>query len=313
MTSEELLNCPAQKIITFLFLFHLLACSNEGFKSLSLSHNYSSTGPTSSQEGNDSNNNQNNPPNNSVDAFKTQGKGGGKGNVTGNCSNGSPFQLYVPNAYSDQKASPIVAAIYGLGDTASNFARNLEAASWYQTADANPFILLVPTANNSARESFLHLTSDGSLDGAATEKEVSDIINCIYYTVGTKYNIDTEQIHFIGMSEGAVFTGYAGITHGQEIKSVALYAGALGITNQMLARLLPVYFIIGTNDFSYTQIREIIPDWISAGHPVKEVYPAGVGHSFIQLNSNVASDEVWNWLKTTSANTSVKSSYIKPK
>lgn len=166
---------------------------------------------------------------------------------------------------------------------------------------------MTPSDGNSERDSFLHLNANNQLDGPATQKEMSDIIDCVYYSLGSKYNIDTERIHFIGMSEGAVFTGYVALIHSQEVKSVALYAGAIG-HGIMPARLMPSYFLTGTADFSFSQIQTVVQDWKDAGHAVKDVYPSGVPHSFLALSSQVSSNDVWNWLDQTPSDP-VKSSY----
>lgn len=276
---------------------------------------------SSGQSANNSNNNvpdNNDPPptipppsTEDPEYFHTKGSGGQKGNTNQTCQSGRSIRLLVPQSYSPGNASPIVVATYGLGDDFQNFDATIKAGGWHQTAEKKNFILMTPADANSERDSFLHLIGSNQLDEPATKKEISDIIECIYYSMGTKYNIDTERIHFIGMSEGAVFAGYVGLVSSEQVKSVALYAGAIGHRSG-LPRLVPSFFLTGTADFSFDAILDVAKDWKTAGHTIKEVYPSGVGHSFLGLSAQVSSDTVWTWLDTAAAASPVKSTY-KPK
>lgn len=248
------------------------------------------------------------PPTEDPERFHTKGSGGQKGNTNQTCQGGRSFRLLVPQSYAPANASPIVVAIYGLGDDFQNFDATIKAGGWHQTAENKNVILMTPEDGNSERDSFLHLIGSNQLDEPATKKEISDIIECVYYSIGTKYNIDTERIHFIGMSEGAVFAGYVGLVSSEQVKSVALYAGAIGHRSN-LPRLLPAFFLTGTADFSFDAIQDVVQDWKSAGHTVKMVYPSGVGHSFLDLSAQVTSDTVWTWLDTATASSPVKSAY----
>lgn len=251
-----------------------------------------------------------NPPPTGEDPerFHTKGSGGQKGNTNQTCQGGRAYRLLVPQSYSTANASPIVVAIYGLGDDFQNFDDTIKAGGWHQTAEKRNLILMTPADANNERDSFLHLVGSNQLDESATKKEISDIIECVYYSLGAKYNIDTERIHFIGMSEGAAFTGYVGLVSSEQVKSVALYAGAIGHRSG-LPRLLPAFFLTGTADFSFDAIQDVVQDWKSAGHSVKEVYPSGVGHSFLGLSAQMSSDTVWTWLDTATAASPVKSTY----
>jgi poly(3-hydroxybutyrate) depolymerase len=248
------------------------------------------------------------PPTEDPERFHTKGSGGQKGNTNQTCQGGRSFRLLVPQSYAPANASPIVVAIYGLGDDFQNFDATIKAGGWHQTAEKKNIILMTPEDGNSERDSFLHLIGSNQLDEPATKTEISDIIECIYYSIGAKYNIDTERIHFIGMSEGAVFAGYVGLVSSEQVKSVALYAGAIGHRSN-LPRLLPAFFLTGTADFSFDAIQDVVQDWKSAGHTVKEVYPSGVGHSFLGLSAQVTSDTVWTWLDNATADSPVKSTY----
>ncbi|MBK7842826.1 MAG: hypothetical protein IPJ71_03890 [Bdellovibrionales bacterium] len=248
------------------------------------------------------------PPTEDPERFHTKGSGGQKGNTNQTCQGGRSFRLLVPQSYAQANASPIVVAIYGLGDDFQNFDATIKAGGWHQTAEKKNLILMTPEDGNSERDSFLHLIGSNQLDEPATKKEISDIIECVYYSIGAKYNIDTERIHFIGMSEGAVFAGYVGLVSSEQVKSVALYAGAIGHRSN-LPRLLPAFFLTGTADFSFDAIQDVVQDWKSAGHTVKEVYPSGVGHSFLGLSAQVTSDTVWTWLDNATADSPVKSTY----
>lgn len=248
------------------------------------------------------------------DRFNTKGSGGMRGTTAQNCqirNQTRPFRTFVPQSYSNEQSWPLVVAIHGLGDDYRNFDDTLRASGWHSLAEKEGFLLMTPSPGNSERESFLHLNGPNELDKEATKQEAEDVLTCVYYTFGSLYNLDTTKIHFIGMSEGAVFTAYVAVSFSQQIKSVGLYAGALGYGTKP-ARLMPVFFLTGTADFSFSAIQNVAGDWSSAGHPTDKHFPTGIGHTFSGLSNSIPPATVWKWLDQTAASTPVESAYRRP-
>jgi poly(3-hydroxybutyrate) depolymerase len=242
--------------------------------------------------------------------FHTEGQGGSAGSSQGQCDSGRRYRLQAPSDYEPQTAYPIVVSFHGLGDTLNNFHQTMMRTDWYNLGNQRKFLVMVPESMNTDRQSFLHFTPNGNFDRAATQDEMTDVLNCVYYDVGGEFNIDTEEIYWIGFSEGASFSSISAIVFSKELKAVVPYAG-IATPNGSMTRDIPSFFITGTNDGSYQTIKDIAQDWINLGHAINETYPGGVGHSFLDLNNRVPAGEVWDWITTAKANP-VQSSFKKP-
>lgn len=243
---------------------------------------------------NPNNPNQPMPPPTTPLSVPTNGKGGQTGLRSGSCQDGRRFLVYVPSSYRDSTPMPLVAAMHGLGDNYQNFDEIVNYVGWHELADAKGFILLIPDHANPDRESFLSFGTNGSVDLTKTQNRMDSLLGCIYRDIGAKYNIETTQIDWIGFSEGAVFTGIAASYLSQRLHGVALFAGSAPRLNTA-ARKLPIYYIVGTADYGYSQIAQQSQSW-QAYNPLKLTSVNGAPHSFLQLNTAVSPAVTYNWL-----------------
>jgi len=234
-------------------------------------------------------------PESETEAITTGGSGGAKGWSTGSCGNQS-YITYVPNSYNPTQGAAVIVAFHGLGDTKENFANTLSFTNWPAVADSEGIILVVPQPLNTTRLSFLHFNGT-SFDGVSTQNEVDQALDCVYYGVGDKFNINTEEIYWLGFSEGASFANYALISKSKEIKAIIPYAGIVNPNGRVMTRKTPIYFIAGTLDFSYDSIVLYSQDWKDMGHPVEQKWVNNVTHSFSTLNMMVPATTVWQWLQ----------------
>ena len=102
--------------------------------------------------------------------------------------NGRAYRLWVPTGINDSVPCPIVVGMHGLGDTYTNFYNVACAVGWQASANARNYILMVPDHKNATRASFLHF-SGSTFDWSATQTEMNDLLNCIYYGVGANYKL----------------------------------------------------------------------------------------------------------------------------
>lgn len=244
-----------------------------------------------------------------VGGTATNGSGGGTGTVNGSYQ-GRSYRLHVPSSYSQTTPSPLVIALHGGGDTYTNFHNTLAGSGWTSAANSNNFILMTPDNMNSSASSFLHLSGSNTLDAQGTASEINGVIQAAYYGAGATHNIETTEIYMIGFSEGAVVTDLAGFWYNEEIKAIAPYAGGMLGKSFPRNRDIPVYYICGTNDFSFTDIQDAYQEWVNGGHTTNNNWVSGVGHSFSTLNSSGPSpSSVYQWLASASFNTPVTSTY----
>lgn len=239
----------------------------------------------------------------------TGGTGGGTGTVNG-AYQGRNYRLHVPSSYSASTPSALVIALHGMGDTYTNFHSTLSGSGWTSAANTHNFILMTPQHMNTSRASFLHLTSGGSLDSAATSAEIVGVINAAYYGAGATHNIETTRIYMIGFSEGAVVTDLTAYWYNEQIRAVAPYAG--GVTGKPLpvTRDIPVYAICGTADSGYSGAQSALAEWTNGGHTTNSAWVSGIGHSFSGLcSSGPSPSSVYQWLSGASFSTPVNSAW----
>ncbi len=227
----------------------------------------------------------------------TNGRGGAKGNIQESCP-GRNVALHVPSSYSDSRPTAIVVAMHGLGDTYQNFNAGGAYAGWHNLAAEKNFIYMVPSSRNPNRQSFLYFNSDNSPNASAIVDEAESLLECIYKNIGSKYNIETNEIYWIGFSEGASFTAFVSNYLSQRLKAVAIYGGSAPRNQSIIKRNLPIYFLTGTSDYGYDAIRSQSTQWTS--HPnVRNFVQAS--HSFSQLNARVSPREVFEFMSKTEA------------
>lgn len=231
-----------------------------------------------------------------VTSSPTRGSGGNKGNSTGTCTVGGvnrAYALHVPNSYDPAKPSPIVLAMHGLGDDYLNFNNTALAVGWHTMSEQRGFIFMVPAPVNSSRQSFLSFNANGTADIAAIQTQMNSLMDCVVSDVGRRFNIETLKIDWVGFSEGASFVGVAASYLSHRIRGVALYAGSAPRFASSVRRPIPLFYIAGSADFSYSAIVQQSESWIS--HPLSRRWVVE-GHSFSGLNSLVRPTEVFDWL-----------------
>lgn len=241
-----------------------------------------------------------------LDSKPTSGRGGVTGLQTGRCNNQRAYQVYVPASYNESQPTPIVVAMHGAGDTHTNFASVVLGTGWQALSEQQGFIVLIPSHTNQNRRSFLHFNSNMSLNTGATQAEGLSLLDCIYYGVGSRYNIETHQIYWMGFSEGASFTAYLASYLSKQLRGVAIFGGSAPRVSSVITRRLPIYFLSGTGDFNYSGIVTQSETWVS--HPHQRQF-VNAGHSFVQLNNLVRPSVVWQWLRANQSPEPVESQF----
>ncbi len=241
-----------------------------------------------------------------VDSKPTGGQGGGLGYRSGQCSNGREYIIYAPTGYNPQKPAPLLLAMHGLGDNFNNFANVVNQEGWKTLADKKGFLLMIPAHTNQIRKSFMHYDSNMSFNASATVAEGKSLLDCVYYGVGSYYNIETQQIYWMGFSEGATFSNYMANFLSGQIRAVAAYAGSAPRNSDIVTRRIPIYYIAGTSDYNFGPIQAQSQQWSS--HPIKRDF-VNAGHDLLRLDDLVSPEVVWDWLSQTPSPDPVKSEF----
>ena len=122
------------------------------------------------------------------------------------------YLAYVPVSYDMNKPTPLVVALHGAGDTASNYFQ----AIWKGNADTRGFIVIVPEASQAYSGGFTWLGGDDDTVAAA----LADVQTC--------YSIDAKRVILDGFSAGGTMAYFIGLSRAQLFSGVGIGASTLG-------------------------------------------------------------------------------------
>ena len=122
------------------------------------------------------------------------------------------YLAYVPTSYDLNKPTPMVVALHGAGDTASNYLQ----AIWKGNADTRGFIVIVPEASKAYMSGFTWLGGDDDTVAAA----LADVQTC--------YSVDAKRVILDGFSAGGTMAYFIGLSRAQLFSGVSIASSTLG-------------------------------------------------------------------------------------
>ena len=177
---------------------------------------------------------------------------------------------YVPTAYSDAEAAPVLFMLHGMGDDADNF---FAATRIQNVAEEQGWIIVCPQALDFNYENAL---LGGSYDFGACwnagctvsvsfnmygmpfsfDVNVNENVDDEGFLMATlaalkeEYNVDQDKIFFAGFSLGGFMSHRMAINHGDVINSIAAISGVIGnnLTTLTPVDNVNVLQIFGTTD-----------------------------------------------------------------
>ncbi|MBL4652786.1 MAG: T9SS type A sorting domain-containing protein [Flavobacteriales bacterium] len=156
------------------------------------------------------------------------------------------FIVHIPAVYSSNDTVPLVFALHGLGDVASNFESFMGMNA---VADTANFIVVYPQAlvdpftnNQTAFSSYINYLS--SVDDVG-------LINYLIDTLITQFNIDTTRVYATGFSMGAFMTHRLACQLSNRLTAVASVSGQMALQLPDICnptKEIPMMHIHGTAD-----------------------------------------------------------------
>ncbi len=170
--------------------------------------------------------------------------------TTNRTASGNPYVAYVPASYDPKKLTPLVVALHGAGDTASNYLNIV----WKSNADANGFIVIAPEGTAPLSPGFTWNSSDETLILAAAK----DVYGC--------YAIDPKKEILHGFSAGAIMAYFVGLDHADLFSGISISSADLGSAEAVNGgSLLPSAWKIPVSHFHGTQDQNFPISYAIAG------------------------------------------------
>jgi len=150
------------------------------------------------------------------------------------------YLVYVPQSVKDapDAAAPVVYALHGSGMTMNAM---FDYSRWWEIADAEGFILVVPAGLNTANRTGWDVSDD-----SADIKFISALVE----EINADYNVDKSRVYLSGQSNGSAMTHAVG--RDLELSSNFAALGSTsggGTSKDTSGNPLPYYLIWGEFDF----------------------------------------------------------------
>ncbi len=158
------------------------------------------------------------------------------------------YVLHVPANYDPGFPVPLVLALHGLGDMATNFSN----VGLSQVADQEDFFVVYPQAVADPIFGAAWNNGAGSL-GIVINASVDDVgfLDALIDQIATEYVIDLERVYCTGFSMGGIMTHRMACEMSHRLAAVASVAGPLpdaSAANCPTERPMPVMHMHGTAD-----------------------------------------------------------------
>lgn len=211
---------------------------------------------------------------------------------------GRDYRLYVPSGYTHATPIPLLVGFHGAGDSGGNFYMFSQLAGLGDAAEPASFILVVPDTK-SPYSDFANWSGNPTNDFDAMVAEMDGILALID-EVATHYNVDPQQRHAYGFSNGGLFTAVGGLARSDELATLAVLGygwGASYLPPSNPVRTIPVQFGCGSADGFYGFAVDAEAFLAGQGHDTRLVTAPGVGHSFTGVMGTLSAQDMVDWMQ----------------
>jgi predicted esterase len=182
--------------------------------------------------------------------------------------------LHVPVSASPL---PLILALHGNGDQASNFIRTSLLSARKDAIVAAP--QGIQRSINVGGSTAPNVAWDAYNKGAAANSDVA-LLDALRAELGASSSVDLARIFVFGYSQGGYMAYRYAMEASDALSCAAVIAAANpGGTPTVFARKLPFMLQIGSNDYAIQNARQSKEALTSAGHEVQYNEVAGAGHT----------------------------------
>ena len=222
------------------------------------------------------------------------------------------YILYLPSNYDGANSVPLVLNLHGYS---SNAGQQLVYSKFYELADSENFILIHPegTADNLG----FQFWNSGCQFWNINNIDDVGFLNNLIDTIIFQYNIDTEKVYSMGMSNGGFMSYRLACELSDKIAAIASVTGSMcenQITSCSPNKPMPVMQIHGTADLTvsyeggnfseFASIDDVVSYWVGLNNcdfnPILNIVPDNnildlctVEHYFYDNGDNGSSVELY--------------------
>lgn len=218
---------------------------------------------------------------------------------------GRPYIMYVPPSYSSDAAVPLVTVFYGACKSAQEFYEKDAVQALKLLADTEKFIIVLPDStvacggDTTCRDFVTAPPNCAYFDDSANVLAQMDGVVALLDEIATHYHIDRTQIHAMGHSNGALFTGMGGFDHSTYFASLLVVSNGWGNGYPVAPpeRKIPTQFVCGAEDTGFCDAAQESAAYLEfmEFETRLEVVP-GEGHSFDDNTAYVGVPSLYAWM-----------------
>ncbi len=210
---------------------------------------------------------------------------------------GRDYRMYVPSGYTPGTQIPLLVGFHGAGDSGANFAMFTEIVGMKMAAEPAAYILVVPDTKSSFSD-WANWSGNPNNDVDAMIAEMDEVLDLVD-DVGTHYNLDAQQLHAFGFSNGGLFSAIAGMARADRFATLSILGygwGSSFLPPGQPSRAIPVQFGCGSADGFYGGAQASESFLAGAGHDTRLVTANGVGHTFSGLMETLTPQDMFAWM-----------------
>ncbi|MSP62304.1 MAG: hypothetical protein EXR72_18630 [Myxococcales bacterium] len=134
-----------------------------------------------------------------------------------------PYSSKVPKSYDPAKATPLVLALHGLGDTGENLAAGL---GFMLLAESRGFLLAYPDGTPTGFQGGYWNANDVCCQLSSPTPDDVAYLGAVISDMSEKYNVDPKQVFVIGLSNGGMMAHRLACDLSSRIAAVVSLSGA---------------------------------------------------------------------------------------
>ena len=211
---------------------------------------------------------------------------------------GRDYRMYVPSGYGAGSAIPLLVGFHGAGDSGGNFYMFSQLVGMGDAAEPSAYILVVPDTKSTYSD-FANWSGNPNNDIDEMLAEMDEIL-ALVDDIGIHYNLDEQQLHAFGFSNGGLFTALAGMANTDRFATLSVMGYGWGgsyLPPGSPAREIPVQFGCGSSDGFYGGAQAAEAFLAGQGHDTRLVTAAGVGHSFTGVMGALTPADLFGWMQ----------------